>query len=226
MRNGGGGLHRMGRAQTESALVGTVIDVAREAVGAGCVGVYRFGPGLTIEHVGVPDRAVDAYLAVSASSPDLLVAHVQSHHDVAHDGRLGSAWRASEVYRQAAQPFGLEHYLVGPLLVGDQLRGVVTAARGPGGGAFSEGELASWAAICVHASTAATRLRYSLGDDEAQPRLTARERSVAELVARGLTNQEIADVLHISSNTVKTIAKAIFAKYGVSRRAELAWRLR
>jgi DNA-binding NarL/FixJ family response regulator len=50
--------------------------------------------------------------------------------------------------------------------------------------------------------------------------LTARESEVAALLAKGLSNREIADGLCISEHTVKSHLKAIFQKAGVSSRAQ------
>ena len=52
--------------------------------------------------------------------------------------------------------------------------------------------------------------------------LTARQRAVAELVTRGLTNAEIARLLGISSHTVKKHLGSLFARFDVSNRTELA----
>ncbi len=51
--------------------------------------------------------------------------------------------------------------------------------------------------------------------------LTAREQEVLQLLLMGKSNREIAEVLYISENTVKTHARSIFSKYAVSSRAEL-----
>ena len=51
--------------------------------------------------------------------------------------------------------------------------------------------------------------------------LTNREMEILRLIARGLSNTEIAETLFISENTVKTHARSIFSKYDVSSRAEL-----
>lgn len=51
--------------------------------------------------------------------------------------------------------------------------------------------------------------------------LTAREREVLELILSGKSNREIAEVLFISENTVKTHTRNIFSKYDVKSRAEL-----
>jgi DNA-binding NarL/FixJ family response regulator len=50
--------------------------------------------------------------------------------------------------------------------------------------------------------------------------LTIREAEVLELVARGLTNPQIADTLFVSAHTVKTHINRIFAKTGSANRTE------
>jgi DNA-binding CsgD family transcriptional regulator len=57
----------------------------------------------------------------------------------------------------------------------------------------------------------------------APPLLTRRERQVLELVGRGYTNREIADVLGIAPETVKTHIANIRAKLGLSNKAELRY---
>lgn len=52
--------------------------------------------------------------------------------------------------------------------------------------------------------------------------LTPREHQIAELVARGAANKEIADRLHIEERTVKAHVSNIFPKVGVSNRVQLA----
>lgn len=52
------------------------------------------------------------------------------------------------------------------------------------------------------------------------PALAPREREVLELLARGLDNQSIADVLGLSAKTVRNLASKVFAKLGVARRSE------
>ena len=53
-------------------------------------------------------------------------------------------------------------------------------------------------------------------------RLTDREREVFDLLARGMTNKEIADALVITTNTVKRHLKAIFEKLEVHTRSAAA----
>jgi predicted ATPase/DNA-binding CsgD family transcriptional regulator len=52
--------------------------------------------------------------------------------------------------------------------------------------------------------------------------LTARERQIAELVARGLSSKEIARTLTISPRTVESHLDRIFARLGFSNRAQVA----
>ncbi|MFJ6539073.1 response regulator [Streptomyces sp. NPDC091385] len=55
---------------------------------------------------------------------------------------------------------------------------------------------------------------------EAPDGLTAREAEVLVLIAEGLTNQEIAHKLHVSTATVKTHINNMFAKTGLKDRAQ------
>lgn len=52
------------------------------------------------------------------------------------------------------------------------------------------------------------------------PHLTAREREVLELVARGCTNSDIAKLLEMSLHTVHSHMKSIFRKLCVRSRGE------
>ena len=52
--------------------------------------------------------------------------------------------------------------------------------------------------------------------------LTARELEVLPLVVQGLTNQEIADELHLSATTVKTHIANLMDKTGTANRVQLA----
>lgn len=58
--------------------------------------------------------------------------------------------------------------------------------------------------------------------DAAEIRLTARESEIMELVAQGLTNQQIASRLTLSLPTVKNYVHRLLTKLGVPSRADLA----
>jgi DNA-binding NarL/FixJ family response regulator len=53
--------------------------------------------------------------------------------------------------------------------------------------------------------------------------LTPREREVLGHIGKGLRNQEVASLLGIGTNTVAAHIKAVYAKLGISSRAEAAW---
>lgn len=62
----------------------------------------------------------------------------------------------------------------------------------------------------------------SKDEAEAFPKLTKREKEIAQFVVRGFNNVDIASVTSISRNTVKMHLKHIFEKLQVGSRAELA----
>ena len=64
------------------------------------------------------------------------------------------------------------------------------------------------------------------GDDGLIEPLNDRELDVLGLVAAGRSNQEIADELYLSVNTVKWHARNAYAKLGVSRRTQAVVRAR
>ena len=55
--------------------------------------------------------------------------------------------------------------------------------------------------------------------------LSPREREISDLVSHELTNEQIANNLHISQPTVKTHLRNIYAKSGIHDRANLAIRV-
>ncbi|HWV85603.1 MAG TPA: response regulator transcription factor [Capillimicrobium sp.] len=61
-------------------------------------------------------------------------------------------------------------------------------------------------------------------DEPILPQLTAREREVLELMARGATNREIAGTLYLSPHTVKEHTSSLYRKLEVRNRAEAVLR--
>ncbi len=62
----------------------------------------------------------------------------------------------------------------------------------------------------------------NVGESDLMQQLSSREREIAQLVALGMTNKEVATQADITEQTVKTHLKAIYEKVGVHTRLELA----
>ncbi|SEA76006.1 ATP-, maltotriose-and DNA-dependent transcriptional regulator MalT [Mycobacterium sp. 283mftsu] len=75
----------------------------------------------------------------------------------------------------------------------------------------------------------AEQARRALGRiDERSDRgavLTASERRIAELVASGMSNREVAAKLYVSAKTVEVHLSRIYRKLGIRSRSELGWRI-
>jgi DNA-binding CsgD family transcriptional regulator len=141
---------------------------------------------------------------------------------------LAAMRNAASKYSETAPP--------GPML------GLAGFARGAGGAASAgSGQVTvpselGW--LTMHASLpdgsqagrVAVVLERASGPQSATLRLeidgvTAREREVATLLARGLTNGEIAERLVLSPHTVGDHVKSLYAKVGVGSRQELVARV-
>src|SRR6266702_4288394 len=74
------------------------------------------------------------------------------------------------------------------------------------------------------------RIRYQPGGnrqrDTEHGSLSSREREIVDLIARGQSNKEIANMLGIGAETVKSHVKSIFMKLGVDKRAQAVARAR
>jgi DNA-binding NarL/FixJ family response regulator len=55
-----------------------------------------------------------------------------------------------------------------------------------------------------------------------RPILSVRQHEILQLIAKGRTNKEIGEVLHITEGTVKEHTTALFSKLGVRTRAQAA----
>ena len=80
--------------------------------------------------------------------------------------------------------------------------------------------LAGWAASAQVGCRATHRQPAARQDGLGQSHRA--ELKVVNLIAQGATNRAVADQLHLSLHTVKTHVHNIFAKLGISSRAQLA----
>lgn len=137
-----------------------------------------------------------------------------------HDAARATLHRAAEAWR------GRRRFWEGSWAVLDEARAAMTSKR------YAEGRaLAAMAATAAQHAEATTLLaaadellHETPGSRPAQPwhPLTAREFSVARLVADGLTNRQIAERLVLSPKTVSAHIEHILSKLGAARRAEIA----
>lgn len=142
------------------------------------------------------------------------------------DGGLSpAARRRSRVWSEVYRPLGIES-LIGAALGGPRrVLTVVTICRQGRGTPFDGDDARRVRAFCPV---------LELGDEIAAMRegvsaplaLTKREREIVALVARGLTNEEIARILTISKNTVRNRLAAVFERTGTANRAEVAARFK
>lgn len=72
------------------------------------------------------------------------------------------------------------------------------------------------------ASEAAARLVREVRAPESPEALTARETEVLRLVALGKTNRQIANILLVGENTVKSHVSSVLAKLGAGSRTQAA----
>lgn len=121
--------------------------------------------------------------------------------------------------------FDLDEYVYGALKAG--ARGFLLKDAGPE--LLSQAVRAAANGEALIAPNVAVRLLAAFADVPAgqaiaQPiePLTPREEEVLLTVARGLSNAEIADELHISLSTVKTHLASLMGKLGARNRVEIA----
>jgi pimeloyl-ACP methyl ester carboxylesterase/DNA-binding CsgD family transcriptional regulator/class 3 adenylate cyclase len=170
-----------------------------------------------------PARAIQSAVALSATTRELgLVTRTGLHVGECElrDGRVsGTAVPLSAWVADQAMP--------GEILVTSTVRDLVSGAglpfadlgvRSVGAGA---GEWRLYA-VRAEADPGLTPLLVPAGAEPPRVTLTRRENDVLPLVARGLTNQQIADALSISERTVESHVSSILAKWGLTSRTQLA----
>lgn len=164
-----------------------------------------------------------------ARKADPVLRYVIEHHAPAHEQLVFSpeVWRESQLYQNCYARYDHEHVMMGPIVSGGRLMGGIYFARASDAPAFNYQDLADLTGLCLHLSSRLATLRSQPQKSLSlvASRLTPREREIADLVAKGLTNAEIGAELWITQNSVKQALKRMFRKLNVSARAELVARL-
>ncbi len=174
------------------------MDAAREARDETAPGLAVLGPGNEVEMITAPARALFAAMdSGRPGSEDRPPSSVQALAGFARS-RAGTAAGDSDAVAVPI-PGGW----------------VTLHASLPAGGA--DGRVAIVLERTASPQTTAVRLEAD--------GVTAREREIAVLLARGLTNPDIAEVLVLSPYTVQDHVKSLFEKTGVSSRQELVARI-
>ena len=75
--------------------------------------------------------------------------------------------------------------------------------------------------VYVHPTVARSALTPSRHRERTERELNDRERRVLELLVRGASNEEMANLMHISVSTVKGHLRSLFALFGVTDRTHL-----
>jgi non-specific serine/threonine protein kinase len=130
-------------------------------------------------------------------------------------GAAGAAWAAIPA---ALQPALRGHHDAALRAAREALPGSAYTAAMARGSAMSHAEAIAFA---LREPSSAAR-SPALRSHGIEPCLTSREQDVTVLVARGLSNNQIATELVISVRTVETHVRHIMDKLGVSTRAQIA----
>lgn len=180
--------------------------------------------------VGVSSNFVEKYDAIG-KSVDPVLKYVLDYHAPAHEELVLPAgqWKQSNLYRRCCAEYAHEHIMTGPVVGSGNLIGTIHFARVGDSKAFNYYDLTSLGAVCLHLSACLAKLRSSPKTRKlllSTVNLTPREIQIANLVAKGLTNSNIAQELWISQNTVKQALKRMFVKLEVHSRTEMVFKIK
>jgi DNA-binding CsgD family transcriptional regulator len=174
--------------------------------------------GEAIAFVEDSDRAGRAWHAAVAARGRALLAAAGGDHE----GARAHVARALLAHERLPQPFERGRTLLAQGTIERRAkrraaaREALTAAL----------ELFDGLGAPLWAERAAAELARVPGRGRASNELTETERRVAELVAAGLSNKEVAAQLFVSVRTVEANLSKVYAKLGVRSRGQLAARLR
>ena len=120
------------------------------------------------------------------------------------------------------------HVMVGPIVNNGSLVGGLGVTRDRYSDPFNSQDIADMSALSLHLSIWLAKIE-SQSTEFTSPSnnlITTREKQIAQLVAQGFTNAEIAKSIWITENSVKQALKRMFRKLDVSSRTEMIAKLR
>lgn len=220
-------------ASTEQELRNCFIDNISEHFGVQRWGLYLLDEKnnlASFDVVGVSSNFVEKYDAIG-KSVDPVLKYVLDYHAPAHEELVLPAgqWKQSKLYRRCCAEYAHEHIMTGPVVGSGSLIGTIHFARVGDSKPFDYYDLTSLGAVCLHLSACLAKLRSSPKARKlllSTVNLTPREIQIANLVAQGLTNSNIAQELWISKNTVKQALKRMFIKLAVHSRTEMVFKIK
>lgn len=207
-----------------ASLIDTVMGCAPRIVGASVCGVFLRTPtGVEVHQTGAPEAFVTQYIASTAISADPVHSTLATRHGVIRSNDLfeDTEWQRHPFYRDLGAPFNLGAYMAGELVDAHALRGAIGVARPCGSAVFSVVDAQRLHTICLHASVAFTRLAREERTGSPSHALSPRQQQLVQLVANGLTNEQIGRACGITTHAVKKALERLFARINVSSRAEL-----
>ena len=212
---------------TDGPAIRVLLVDDQELIRAGLRGILR--PSFGFHIVGECSHGAEVAGAVRALRPDVVLMDVRMPvlDGIEATRRLREDHSAPPVL--ALTTFEDDEVLAGMLRAGAAgfvLKGLPAedlqrAVRAVAGGDAWLDPSVTGRVLTIYRDAPGARAAAGAGSgDPALASLTAREREVLELIATGLTNDEIADRLVLGAGTIKTHVNHIFLKLGIRNRAE------
>ena len=212
---------------TDGPAIRVLLVDDQELIRAGLRGILR--PSFGFHIVGECSHGGEVAGAVRALRPDVVLMDVRMPvlDGIEATRRLREDHSAPPVL--ALTTFEDDEVLAGMLRAGAAgfvLKGLPAedlqrAVRAVAGGDAWLDPAVTGRVLTIYRDAPGARAAAGAGSgDPALASLTAREREVLELIATGLTNDEIADRLVLGVGTIKTHVNHIFLKLGIRNRAE------
>lgn len=206
-------------------MIRVVVVDDQALVRAGFRVLVDSSPGLEV--VGEAADGADAVRVVQATEPDVVLMDIRMPEmdGIEATRQIVEARRDDKARVLILTTFELDEYVYDALRAGasgfllkdtppeDLLEAIAVIARGDA--------LLAPSVTRTLIAEFASRSASSPSDSDLLRSLTPREKEVLVLVARGRTNAEIADELHMSAATAKTHVSRILTKLGARDRSQL-----